>query len=87
MNKVANDRFGYDFRNVQKDTEFRVFSGSVTGVINTLKILRKPNLSDFSIKLDYPGYIGRKDETLRNICDVSVQRDQGSVGIQYNVHR
>ena len=72
MNKVANDRFGYDFRNVQKDTEFRVFSGSVTGVINTLKILRKPNLSDFSIKLDYPGYIGRKDETLRNIGDVSV---------------
>ena len=72
MNKLANNRFSYDFRNVQKDTEFRVFSGSVTDEVNTLKILRKPNLSDFSIKLDYPNYIGRKDETLRNIGDMSV---------------
>ncbi len=72
MNKIANNKFSYDFRNVQKDTEFRVFAGSVTDATNTLKILRKPNLSDFSIKLDYPGYIGRKDETLRNIGDMSV---------------
>jgi len=72
MDKLANNRFSYDFRNVQKDTEFRVFSGSVTDEANTLKILRKPNLSDFSIKLDYPSYIGRKDETLRNIGDMSV---------------
>ena len=41
MNKVANDRFSYDFRNVQKDTDFRVFSGSVTDETNTLNILRK----------------------------------------------
>lgn len=72
MNKNSNDSFSYDFRNVQKDTEFRVFSGSVTDVVNTLKVLRKPNLSDFSVQLDYPNYIGRNDETLRNIGDMSV---------------
>lgn len=72
MNKLDKDRFSYDFRNVQKDTEFRVFSGSVSASPNTLTVLRKPNLNDFSVKLDYPNYIGRKDETLRNIGDMSV---------------
>lgn len=72
MQKLAADRFQYTFKNVQKDTEFRVFSGSVTGDEGTLKVLRKPNLSDFSIQLDYPGYTGRKDETVLNIGDLSV---------------
>ena len=37
-----------------------------------LDVLLKPNLSSFSLNLDYPGYIGRKDETVNNIGDMVV---------------
>jgi len=37
-----------------------------------LDVLKKPNLLSFEVKLDYPGYTKRRDETLTNIGDLVV---------------
>lgn len=72
MEETGPGHFAYTFRNVQKDLDFKIFSGSVSAPNQTLRVLAKPNLTDLSIALDFPGYIGRKDEVLTNIGDLSV---------------
>ena len=75
--------FSYQFRNIQKENDFKVFSGSVNSEDYKLNVLKKPNLTDFSVTLDYPGYTGRRDETLRSIGDFVVP--QGTV-VKWNMN-
>lgn len=72
LDKAENGLFSYTFKNVQKDTEFRVFSGFVDSKNYTLNVLEKPNIVDFTVSLDYPSYTGRKDEVVGNLGDLSV---------------
>ena len=72
LKKIAPGKFQYVFNNVQKNIEFEVFSGSVVSITNKLEVLPKPNLSGFDLKLDYPSYINRKDESISNIGDMVV---------------
>lgn len=64
--------FSYRFSNVQKNTDFRLFSSGITSKDYTLEVLKKPNITGFDVKLDFPGYTGRKDEELKSIGDVVV---------------
>jgi hypothetical protein len=72
MVKNEDDNFEYTFRNVQKETEFRIQSGKVSSKSYTLRVLEKPNLTDFNLELNYPAYTGRKDEILQNTGDITV---------------
>ncbi len=72
MQKEDNATFKYTFKNVQKDQDFTLSSGSVISIPYTLKVLAKPNLADFSIQLSYPAYVGRKNEIISNTGDVVV---------------
>jgi len=72
LNKIDNNNFQYIFKNVQKDTEFNLFSGFVKSIPSTLKVLKKPNLVNFQVALDYPAYTGIPDETLENVGDISL---------------
>lgn len=68
----AAGEFSYIFRNVQADTDFRIFSGRVSGPEETLEVIAKPSLVDMVVQLDYPSYVGRKDEAVTNMGDLSV---------------
>ena len=72
LNKESANHFTYQFNNVQEDTKFRLYSSGVNSIPYNLDVLEKPNLLDFDINLDYPGYTGRKDETLKSIGDIIV---------------
>ena len=72
MTKTGPGTFTYTFNGVQKETDFRIFSGLVETERYALNVLKKPNILGFEIKLDYPAYTGRKDETLNNIGDMVV---------------
>ncbi len=72
LNKIEAGKFAYQFSNIQKNTDFKFFSGGVESDDYTLRMIAKPNIIGFDIKLDYPGYIGRTDEDLNNIGDVIV---------------
>ncbi|MFK7936566.1 MAG: DUF4175 family protein [Saprospiraceae bacterium] len=64
--------FSYRFSNVQKETDFKLFSSGVESEEFELKVLKKPNILGFDLKLDYPAYTQRKDESLASIGDVVV---------------
>lgn len=70
LTKDAPGKFSYQFSNVQKNTEFQLFSSGVNSEEYTLEVLVKPNILGFDVKLDYPNYIQRKDEELSNIGDL-----------------
>ncbi len=72
LKKESPNTFTYRFSNVQKNTEFRLFSAEVRSREYELEVLKKPNVTGFEVKLDYPSYIGRKDEALNNVGDLVV---------------
>ena len=77
LKKIDRDIFTYTFKNVQKDTKFRLFSGEFYSTEKSLVVLPKPSVDEFRMSLDYPSYTGRKDETINNIGDAFVP--QGTV--------
>lgn len=72
LKKEDNSTFSYQFSNVQKETDFRLFSTGVNSENYKLDVLKKPNIAGFDIKLNYPAYTKRKDESLANIGDLVV---------------
>lgn len=72
LNKQENNKFSYQFSNVQKDVTFNLFSGNVKSEDFNLDVLLKPNIAGFETKLDYPAYTGRRDETVQNIGDLII---------------
>jgi hypothetical protein len=70
--KESANTFSYVFTNVQRDTEFKLFGGGVESDKLKLEVLEKPNIASFSVKLDFPKYIGRANEELQNIGDLVV---------------
>ncbi len=72
MRKQDAHTFTWRFRNVQQDTRFRIFAGRVSSPEYTLEVLRKPGIAGFEVRLDYPAYTGRRDETLQSIGDLVV---------------
>jgi len=72
LNKVEANVFTYRFSNVQKQTDFNLFASGVASEAYTLEVLKKPNILGFEVKLDYPAYTNRKDESLSSIGDLVV---------------
>lgn len=72
LEKNAANEFSYKFTNVQKDTEFKLFSAGVESRDYVLNVLRKPNILSFNTKLNFPAYIGRANEELSNVGDLVV---------------
>ena len=72
LTKESPSTFSYNFSNVNKDTEFKIYSGSVSTEDYTLDVIEKPNIEGFDISLDFPAYTGRSDERLSSIGDIIV---------------
>lgn len=70
--KEAADRFTYRFSNVQESVDFQIFSSGVASAALELEVLKKPNIASFEVKINYPAYTGRTDETLNNIGDLTL---------------
>ena len=72
MVKKSNVHFEHRFRNVQKSTEFWFSADGFKSIPYTLKTLPNPILLNFAMKLDYPAYVGLKDQTMDNTGDAIV---------------
>ena len=72
LKKENANTFTYNFTNVQKNMPFSLFSGTVKSDDYELEVLKKPNITGFEVQLKYPGYIGRKNETLQSIGDLVI---------------
>ncbi|HMQ08605.1 MAG TPA: DUF4175 domain-containing protein [Saprospiraceae bacterium] len=72
LQKSAPGKFTYTFKNVQKDTPFRLSAGKVISKPYSLEVLSKPHLNNMQVELRYPAYVGRKNENLSNTGDLVV---------------
>lgn len=72
MQRNEKNLFTYTFRNTQDDIDFRLFADDFYSDNYKLNVLAKPNLRDFSVALEYPAYLGKKNETLSNAGDLTV---------------
>ncbi len=81
MEKGSNVAFGYTFRNLQHDETFTFKAAGYDSKEYKLVALPEPQLVGFDIKLHYPAYLNKKDESLHNTGDLSIP--QGTV-VQWN---
>ena len=72
MVKRDATRFTHRFRNVQRDTEFKLTAEGFHSPTWKLVTVPDPMLLDFSLALDYPSYLGRPNETLHNTGDLRI---------------
>ena len=72
MEKIDNTNFNYVFKNVQQKQEFVFIAAGFNSKSFELSVLPKPMLMKFDIKLNYPAYLNKKNETLANIGDLEI---------------
>jgi hypothetical protein len=71
VKKDANS-FMHRFRNVQESQSFRFAAEGHHSETWTLNTVPHPMLLDFSLALEYPAYLGRTNETVRNTGDLTI---------------
>jgi len=72
MKEIKNGIFEYKIKTVRKDFSFRFVSGNVFSTKYKVRIIPKPLIKSFEIVLDYPAYIGKKSETIKNTGDLNI---------------
>ena len=72
MTKLAQDRFGFIFKQVRHTMEFRMEGGGVTSRDYRLEMIPNPSVVSFRMLLTYPAYTGRASETVVNLGDAAV---------------
>ncbi len=64
--------FHYTFKNIQKSTDFKFFADGFYSNEFSLEALPNPELMNFEIALDYPGYLKKPNEKLQNTGDLLI---------------
>ncbi len=70
--KKSATEFTYTFNKPQKDIDFYFAASGFRSKDFVLKVLPKPIILKFKTSLNYPAYLGKKNETLQNIGDVTI---------------
>lgn len=72
MDRQRNNVFEYNIKNVRSNFEFKFSSGSYYSNSYKVIVLPKPLLRKFTIRLDYPNYLGKKTEEIINVGDLTI---------------
>ncbi len=70
--KKGATRFQHRFRNVREDIDFRFTAEGFNSATHTLRTRPDPLLLDFSMELDFPDYLGRENERVHNLGDLTI---------------
>ncbi|MBC8147004.1 MAG: DUF4175 domain-containing protein [Bacteroidetes bacterium] len=95
LNRENAILFSYKFNKLQSNKKFQLFADEVKSQFYEIKVLPKPIILNFSVKLNYPNYIGKVPETLDNTGDLIVPagtkidwkfntRDTKTLNLKYN---
>jgi hypothetical protein len=71
---LKNDQgiFEFTFNKVQSGFDFQFEAAGFTSEIYGLEVRNRPNLKSFDIDLEYPTYLGRKNESLQNTGNLQI---------------
>ena len=71
---IANEEGVYEhvFQNMQRNTSYQIEAAGFSSPAYDITVVDRPNLKNFSVFLDYPDYLQRKDESLDNVGNLQV---------------
>jgi len=72
MQPMENHSFQYTFKNITEAVTFRFFAAGFYSPDNILKVVQRPVLKSFKVQVNYPAYIGKKDETRTSLSDMTL---------------
>lgn len=72
LEKESIISFKHTFRNLQSSKTIQLSAGEFSSEAYTIEVKRKPTLLNFNVFLQYPGYLGKKNETIDNSGDLTV---------------
>lgn len=72
LEKESTLNFHYTFKNVQSTTEFQFLADGYSSSNYILNVVPNPVVLNFSVQLDYPSYLGKKNEAVKNTGDLLV---------------
>jgi hypothetical protein len=73
--KMSSDKtgeFSYTFKKIQKDTKFNFMASGFNSKSHEIKVFDRPSLRQFSMYVNYPNYVGKKDERVNNTGNLIV---------------
>lgn len=70
--KKEDGHFTYTFDHPAETLDFYLHANEVETPTYTLNVIRTPSITGFKMSLDYPGYTGKKDETIENTGNATV---------------
>ncbi len=72
LEKENTLNFNYTFKNIQKSTTFRLLADGYSSAEYELDAIPNPMVLNFELELNYPAYVGRKNEVLKNTGDILI---------------
>ena len=72
MNKKGPDKHKYTLRNLQDNFRFQFEANGFYSNSYEVKVLPQPVLQQYTLKLDYPDYTGKKDKAMENVGDLNI---------------
>ncbi len=72
MKKMDRIHFSYTFKNVNNDIDFEVKTDEVSSDAMLLKALPKAVIEGMMVRLDYPAYLKKAPETIKNNGDLFI---------------
>ncbi|NND64141.1 MAG: hypothetical protein HKN48_13195, partial [Flavobacteriaceae bacterium] len=72
LEQIAPGLFEYTFSQPTNNLKFQLNANKVNSRQYELEVLKTPSLLSFDMKLDYPSYTGKKDETLSSTGNATI---------------
>lgn len=72
LDRDQKGTFTYLFKSPQKNISFRLFADGFYSDSYTLKVVSKPMVTGVNILLEFPAYLGMKNEELKNLGDLTI---------------
>ncbi len=72
LNRAPGGEWEYVFQYPSEDIDFELKGNEVSSLPYTLKVVKAPKITDFTMSMEYPNYIRKEDNTLRNTGNAEV---------------
>ncbi|MAC94074.1 MAG: DUF4175 domain-containing protein [Flavobacteriales bacterium] len=72
MSKNAKNQFSFSFNNLDDNITFYLSDGIYNSKNYEVDVVPKAGIKNFIISLDYPNYLGKKDETISDKGDLTI---------------
>lgn len=72
MTSVGNGSFEYTFLKIQDNREIRFEAAGFNSKEFLIKVVNRPDLRNFNVNLNYPDYLGKKNERLNNVGNLQI---------------